>query len=177
MSQSIGRKGKYTSASQVTEIRKQHVQAVLYDPNRIKTRGSISIAEVKRFQSDLNVFSQITGAGLAAVSSDLILVVFPNSQQSSGPVPLPNLTSFRMQFQQSAVNYDDINGFVFEASGVDFTGASVSIPGTTIVDVVGQPDNLTVTIASATGFSASSIIEVTLPTAIPQFDNIYLGTL
>jgi hypothetical protein len=63
-SQSIGKKGKYASASQVTEIRKQHVQAVLYDSNKVKTRGSTSVAEVKRFQADLNVFSQITGAAL-----------------------------------------------------------------------------------------------------------------
>ena len=63
-SNSIGNKGKYTTSSQVTEIRKQKVQAALYDANRIKTRGSIPLTEIRKFTPDLNVYSEITGSGL-----------------------------------------------------------------------------------------------------------------
>lgn len=63
-SNSIGSKGKYTSASQVTEIRKQKVQAALYNTNAIKTRGAVSITEVRKFTPDLNVYSEITGSPL-----------------------------------------------------------------------------------------------------------------
>jgi len=63
-SNSIGKKGKYSTASQVTEIRKQKVQAALYDANNIKTRGTTSVAEVKKFTPDLNVYSEISGSPL-----------------------------------------------------------------------------------------------------------------
>jgi hypothetical protein len=58
--ESIGYKGKGTSASQLTEIRKQRVIAQLYNANQIKTRGTTSIPQVKQFRPDLNVYSQIT---------------------------------------------------------------------------------------------------------------------
>lgn len=71
--QSIGNKGKNVSASQVTEIRKQKVLANLYSQqlpgastltNTVKTRGAISVAEVKKFTPDLNAYAEITSGQL-----------------------------------------------------------------------------------------------------------------
>lgn len=62
--ETIGYKKKNTSSSQVTEIRKQHVHAVLYNANDIKTRGAVTIPQVRQFRPDLNIYSQISKAGL-----------------------------------------------------------------------------------------------------------------
>jgi hypothetical protein len=71
--QSIGKKGINTSASQVTEIRKQKVLANLYSQtlpgqsgpiSTLKTRGNVSVPQVRQFRSDLNVYAQITTGNL-----------------------------------------------------------------------------------------------------------------
>jgi hypothetical protein len=69
--ESIGRKGVSSSSSQLTEIRKQKVLANLYAQqlpgqgapiNTLKTRGAVTIPQVKKFRPDLNVYAQITNA-------------------------------------------------------------------------------------------------------------------
>lgn len=69
MLQSIGKKSVNTTSSQVTEIRKQKVLANLYAQqlpgqsapiNTLKTRGAVTVPQVKQFRPDLNVYAQIT---------------------------------------------------------------------------------------------------------------------
>ncbi len=69
--ESIGRKGVSASSSQLTEIRKQKVLANLYAQrlpgqsgpiSTVKTRGALSVPQIKQFRPDLNVYAQITNA-------------------------------------------------------------------------------------------------------------------
>lgn len=71
MLQSIGKKGVNASSSQVTEIRKQKVLANLYaqqlpgqsaSVNTLKTRGAVTVPQVKQFRPDLNVYAEITNS-------------------------------------------------------------------------------------------------------------------
>jgi hypothetical protein len=71
MLQSLGKKGVNASSAQVTEIRKQKVLANLYAQqlpgqrapiNTLKTRGDVSVTQIKQFRPDLNVYAEITNA-------------------------------------------------------------------------------------------------------------------
>ena len=76
MLQSIGKKGVNASSSQLTEIRKQKVLANLYAQqlpgqgspiNTLKTRGAVSVPQIRAFRPDLNVYAQITSGPIGAV--------------------------------------------------------------------------------------------------------------
>ena len=71
MLQSLGKKGVNASSEQVTQIRKQKVLANLYSQqlpgqsapvNTLKTRGGVTVPQVKQFRPDLNVYAQITNS-------------------------------------------------------------------------------------------------------------------
>jgi hypothetical protein len=62
--ESIGDKKRNTSSSSVTEMRKQRIHANLYDANKIKTRGAVTVTQIRQFKPDLNVYSQISGSPL-----------------------------------------------------------------------------------------------------------------
>lgn len=64
--QSIGSKSKNTSASSVTDMKKQRIHAVLYDATRIKTRGVISVPQIRQFRPNLNNYSAETGSRLGS---------------------------------------------------------------------------------------------------------------
>jgi hypothetical protein len=63
--QSIGGKSKgASSSSDLLRIKKQKVLANMYSQNDIKTRGNLSVTNIRQFKPDLNIFSQITQSGL-----------------------------------------------------------------------------------------------------------------
>ena len=62
--QSIGSKSKNTSASSVTDMKKQRIHAVLYNEGNIKTRGVISVPQIRQFRPNLNNYSAETGSAL-----------------------------------------------------------------------------------------------------------------
>jgi hypothetical protein len=62
--ESFGRKKRNASSSSVTDMLKQRVQANLYDANKIKTRGAVTVPEIRMFKPDLNNYSAVTGAPL-----------------------------------------------------------------------------------------------------------------
>lgn len=64
--QSIGDKKRNTSSSSVTDMLKQRVHANMYDANNIKTRGAITVTQIRQFKPDLNVYSQVTGSALGS---------------------------------------------------------------------------------------------------------------
>lgn len=58
--ESFGRKSRNASCSSVTDVIKQRIQANLYNANQIKTRGAVTVPEIRMFRPDLNVYAQIT---------------------------------------------------------------------------------------------------------------------
>lgn len=64
--QSIGAKSKNTSASSVTDMKKQRIHAVLYNATDIKTRGVITVPQIRQFRPVLNNYSLETGSPLGS---------------------------------------------------------------------------------------------------------------
>jgi len=64
--ESFGRKSRNASSSSVTDMLKQRIQANLYNANQIKTRGAVTVAEIRMFKPDLNNYSAVTGAPLGS---------------------------------------------------------------------------------------------------------------
>ena len=64
--ESFGRKKRNASSSSVTDMLKQRIQANLYNANQIKTRGAITVTEIRMFKPDLNNYSSVTGAPLGS---------------------------------------------------------------------------------------------------------------
>ena len=64
--ESFGRKRRNASSSSVTDMLKQRIQANLYNANQIKTRGAVTVAEIRMFKPDLNNYSAVTGATLGS---------------------------------------------------------------------------------------------------------------
>lgn len=91
-------------------------------------------------------------------------------------VPAPTSTTVRYAIHYTG-DASIVNMLGFTASGVDFTGVSVAMTGLSAGSVTATEGEFQVEVPPGAGFSSDTIVTLTLPTAVPQFDTIYLSTL